>query len=141
MSRWTREQLSNLGRMLLRPFYGGVGCILCLHRVVPKDDLSANAENRALEITPGSLRAVLEWVRRRGLEVIRLDEVRQRLAKPRGAKFIVFTFDDGYRDNLTQALPIFRDFGMPFTVNVTTGFISRSASVWWYSLEDALTGR
>ena len=141
MSSWTREQLCNLGRIFLRPFYGGIGCIVCLHRIVPKDDLSANAENRALEITPGGLRAILEWVRRRGLDVIRIDEVRQRLAEPRGKKFIVFTFDDGYRDNLTQALPIFRDFGMPFAVNVTTGFISRSTSVWWYSLEDALTGR
>jgi peptidoglycan/xylan/chitin deacetylase (PgdA/CDA1 family) len=141
MSPWIREQLTNLGRVFLRPFYGGLGCILCLHRVVPKDDLSANAENRALEITPADLRAILEWVRRRGLNVIRLDEMRQRLAEPRGAKFIVFTFDDGYRDNLTHALPIFRDFGMPFTVNVTTGFISRSTSVWWYSLDDALAGK
>ena len=141
MRHWSRDQISRVLGALLRPFYGGLGCVLCLHRIVPKDDRSANAENRALEITPGALRAILDWVRRRGLEVIRLDEVRARLASPRGPKFIVFTFDDGYRDNMTEALPIFRDFGMPFTMNVTTGFIERTTSLWWYALEDAMAGR
>lgn len=141
MQRWLRDQSSRILGRLIRPFYGGVGSVMCFHRVVPKDDRSANVENRSMEMTPGGLRAILDWVRRRGIEVIRLDEVRQRLASPRTPKFIVFTFDDGYRDNLTEALPIFRDFGMPFTINVTTGFINRTASVWWYSLEDAMAGR
>jgi peptidoglycan/xylan/chitin deacetylase (PgdA/CDA1 family) len=74
-------------------------------------------------------------------DVIRLDEVRSRLGQPRGAKFICFTFDDGYRDNLSQALSIFRDFGYPFTVNITTGFLDRTASLWWYLLEDLLARR
>jgi peptidoglycan/xylan/chitin deacetylase (PgdA/CDA1 family) len=77
-------------------------------------------------------------VRRRGLEVIRLDEVRNRIASPRGEKFISFTFDGGYRDSLLVALPIFREFGYSFAVNITTGFANRAASAWWYSLEDLL---
>src|SRR6186997_3049407 len=131
-----QRHLKDLACALARPFFGGTGCIIALHRVVPEDQLSPLRENRALELTPGALRAVLDWTRRRGLDVIRMDEVKQRLSDPRGAKFVVFTFDDGYRDNLTAALPIFRDFGMPLTVNVTTGFLDRTVSVWWYALED-----
>jgi peptidoglycan/xylan/chitin deacetylase (PgdA/CDA1 family) len=81
---------------------------------------------------------MLSYVRELGLEVIPLDALPARLANPRGPRFACFTFDDGYRDNATLALPIFREFGMPFAVNVTNGFIEGNVSVWWYFLEQAL---
>jgi peptidoglycan/xylan/chitin deacetylase (PgdA/CDA1 family) len=135
------DKLKDFASTVARPFFSGIGCILCFHRIVRDEKLSRLPDNRALEITPGALRAILDWVRRRELEVIRLDEVKSRIAQPRGGKFIAFTFDDGYRDNLTEALPIFRDFGFPFAVNVATGYASRTASAWWYSLEDILHQR
>lgn len=141
MRPWLREKTDRLLGVFARSIYGGLGCVLRLHRIVPSGERSALPANRALEITPEELRAMLGWVRRGGLDVIRLDEVRARLASPRGAKFAVFTFDDGYRDTLSRALPIFRDCGMPLTVNVSTGFISRTTSVWWYAIEDALSAR
>jgi peptidoglycan/xylan/chitin deacetylase (PgdA/CDA1 family) len=141
MKRWLRDRSSSILGHLFRPWFSGVGCIIALHRIVPDDHRSPLPQNRALEIRPGALRALLEWVSRHGLDVIRLDEVRNRLAEPRGNKFVCFTFDDGYRDNLTEALPIFRDFGHPFTVNATTGFLDRTASTWWYFLEDVLARR
>jgi len=141
MRRWLKDRALDILETLCRPWFGGVGCIVALHRVVPEDQRSPLAPNRALEIRPGALRSLLEWTRQEGLDVIRLDEVRNRLAQPRGAKFVCFTFDDGYRDNLTEALPIFRDFGFPFAVNVTTGFLDRTASLWWYLLEDILAQR
>jgi peptidoglycan/xylan/chitin deacetylase (PgdA/CDA1 family) len=138
---WLNERCKDLVSALARPVFGGVGCILALHRIVPEEQRSVILRNRALEITPESLKAILNWVRRRGLEVIRLDEVRNRLGSPRGPKFICFTFDDAYRDNLDLALPVFREFSQPFTVNITTGFINRTASVWWYTLEDIIKSR
>lgn len=135
---WMNERCKDLVSALARPIFGGVGCILALHRVVPEHQRASIRQNRALEISPESLRAILHWVRRRGLEVIRLDEVRNRLGDPHGPKFVCFTFDDGYRDNLEFALPVFREFGAAFTVNVTTGFINRNASAWWYTVEDIL---
>jgi peptidoglycan/xylan/chitin deacetylase (PgdA/CDA1 family) len=135
------EYFKDLVGSLARPLFGGIGCIVALHRIVPEKQLSPIAENRALELTPQALHALLDWTRRRGFDVIRMDEVKNRLSEPRGAKFIAFTFDDGYRDNFTEALKIFRDFGFPFAVNVTTGFVERTASVWWYTLEDILRQR
>lgn len=141
MQDWLREISRRVCGALLSPLYRGVGCIVCLHRIVPAALQSPFPENRALELSPDTLRALLDWVRHAGLEVIRMEEVCTRLRSPRGEKFIAFTLDGGYRDALTDALPIFRDFGMPFMLNVTTGFLHRSAPLWWYSLEDALTDR
>lgn len=37
---------------------------------------------------------------------------------------IGFSFDDGRRDTYTLALPILRRYGLPATVNVTTGYVT-----------------
>ena len=137
--RRLRDTALQIAAALARPVLGGLGCIITLHRVVPEKERSLLPSNRALEITPEDLRAMLTYVRERGLEVISLDELPGRLANPRGPRFVCFTFDDGYRDNATLALPIFREFGMPFAVNVTNRFIEGTASVWWYFIEDALS--
>ena len=133
-----RETLVQWLAVLARQVYGGIGCVLCQHRIVPPGQYSTLPENRSIELSSTDLRAVLAWVRKRGLDPISLDEVPARLARPKAPKFIVFTFDDGYRDNLTEALPIFREFGVPFAVNPTSGFIARTEPVWWYVIERVL---
>ena len=124
---------------MTRTVRGGVGCILVLHRVIPEAERSIFPQNRALEITPDDLRAMLAWQRERGIEPIALDELPERLAKPREPKFVCFTFDDGCCDSLIHTLPVFREFGVPFAVNITNGFVAHTVSVWWYLLEEALT--
>jgi peptidoglycan/xylan/chitin deacetylase (PgdA/CDA1 family) len=124
-----------------RPWLGGLGCVLTLHRIVPEAQRSPLPSNRALEITPEDLRAMLQWLKRNGIAIIGLDEVPARLQGSSAGRFVSFTFDDGYRDNLTLALPIFREFGAPFAVNVTNGFIAGTADVWWYFVERVLGSR
>jgi peptidoglycan/xylan/chitin deacetylase (PgdA/CDA1 family) len=123
---------------IVRPARAGLGSILMLHRVIPEGERSLFPQNRALEITPGELRGMLEWVRDRGIEPIALDGVPARLSAPRDPKFICFTLDDGSCDSLRYALPVFREFDVPFAVNITNGFVGATVSVWWYFLEDAL---
>lgn len=41
------------------------------------------------------------------------------------------TFDDGYRDNLTEALPELEKKGIPATVFVTTGSVGSEKLFWW----------
>jgi peptidoglycan/xylan/chitin deacetylase (PgdA/CDA1 family) len=119
----------------LRPIYSGAGSIIVLHRIVRPGETSRQPSNRALEITVDDLRAILEWIWLVGLDPIGLDEVPQRLAQPRSKKFIAITLDDGYRDNLLHALPLFQEFEIPFTVSIATGFPSRTASAWWHEIE------
>ncbi|MCA1778312.1 MAG: polysaccharide deacetylase family protein [Xanthomonadaceae bacterium] len=48
---------------------------------------------------------------------------------------VVVTFDDGYLDNLTLALPILKAYGVPAMLYVTTGFVDHTSNLWWYELE------
>ena len=100
-----RQTLVHLASTVPRPFWSRLGCIVVLHRVLPEERRSAVPANRALEITLGELRALLRSVHERGMEVIGLDAVPDRLKKPRGARFVAFTSDDGYRDNLISYVP------------------------------------
>ncbi len=51
---------------------------------------------------------------------------------------VVLTFDDGYADNLTTALPLLERYEIPATVFVATGQIDADHEFWWDELERAL---
>jgi peptidoglycan/xylan/chitin deacetylase (PgdA/CDA1 family) len=72
-----------------------------------------------------------------GFEFAPLDEVPERL-RVTGPPFVAITFDDGYRDTVTHALPILRHHSAPFTVFLTTRFADRTGQIWWLELEEAL---
>jgi peptidoglycan/xylan/chitin deacetylase (PgdA/CDA1 family) len=55
------------------------------------------------------------------------------------ADAVAITFDDGYRNNLTVAAPILKEFGVPATFFVSTGFADGTASPWWYRLREAIS--
>jgi peptidoglycan/xylan/chitin deacetylase (PgdA/CDA1 family) len=44
---------------------------------------------------------------------------------------IALTFDDGYADNLHNALPLLERYGIPATVFIATGWIDRVEPFWW----------
>ena len=51
---------------------------------------------------------------------------------------MVFTFDDGYRNNITHALPILRRYNAPATVFISTGYAGNPRPFWFDRLDYAL---
>src|ERR1700674_4398802 len=120
---------------LLRPIFSGVGAIFMLHHVRPRRDAEFQP-NHHLEVAPEFLRAMLAHLRARGIDIITMDEVHQRLVERNfSRRFACFTLDDGYRDNRDYALPVMREFEAPLTVYVTSDFAQGAGRLWWIALE------
>jgi len=122
---------------LARGGLSGRGVILTLHRVRPAD-AKPFAPNALLEITPEFLDAALTLLHARGLEIVTLDEAIRRLTTGEGARFAVLTFDDGFRDLATHALPVLQRHRAPFITYIAPGLASRTARLWWVELEEAI---
>ncbi len=124
---------------LLAPYTQGVGLVFTLHHVRPEPAAPKPfAPNRILEVTPEFLDAVLDQVEDAGLDVITLDEAVERLEHGEDKRFVCFTFDDGYRDNLQYAYPLFKRRGLPFTLYVPTAYPDGDGELWWMALEEVV---
>jgi len=109
------------------------GIVLLFHEVHVGDDHYARAFKAGC--TRPFLDAILGRLRRDQWDIIPLDQVMSRLEQGNTARrFAVVTFDDGYRDTVTRALPVLERHGVPFTVYVPTGAITRELPSWWLGL-------
>jgi peptidoglycan/xylan/chitin deacetylase (PgdA/CDA1 family) len=99
----------------------GTTLILCYHRVADGVD-----DTFFLCVHPQRFRAHLEELSRVA-EPSTLDEVGQPSRRPR----VAVTFDDGYGDNLWNALPAAEKVGFPITVFVTSSQVDGKDGYWW----------
>ena len=99
--------------------------ILMYHYLsVPPTD--ADIYRLDLSVTPDLFAAHLDAMRQAGYTTISLYTLIDYLTtgSPLPEKPVVLTFDDGYRDNYTNAFPLLRDRGMIATFFVVTDFIN-----------------
>jgi peptidoglycan/xylan/chitin deacetylase (PgdA/CDA1 family) len=117
------------------------GVIFTLHRVLP-DDPADFSPNAILQVKPDFLEFTIMRVRELGFDIVDMDEAARRIEAEQPAKpFVVFTFDDAYRDNLRYALPILRRQQCPFTLYVPTALVDGVGEVWWQALEDIIASQ
>ena len=99
--------------------------ILLYHRVC-----ELGSDPHRLAVPPAIFRAQIERLRAR-MPVVRLD----RPWPPRPGPVAAVTFDDGYADNLEQALPILESLEVPATFFITTGNVESGREFWWDELD------
>jgi len=81
----------------------------------PKTPLPANTD-----VSPERFEEHLRWLAKRRERVVTL---RDTLSAPKNKNLIAITFDDGYLDNLTVALPLLEKYDLPMTLFMATGFL------------------
>jgi peptidoglycan/xylan/chitin deacetylase (PgdA/CDA1 family) len=70
---------------------------------------------------------------------VRLLDLPAALEREAGARVpVAVTFDDGYADNLQEALPVLERYGVPATFFIATGGVQARAEFWWDTLERLL---
>lgn len=79
---------------------------------------------------PATLERHMRWLRE-ACEVVSFEDVvhDNRVATNGGRPTVAVTFDDGYADNYTQAVPILLRYSIPATFFVSTGLINRQLDV------------
>jgi peptidoglycan/xylan/chitin deacetylase (PgdA/CDA1 family) len=132
-----KSLLKNALAPLFSGLYKGLGQIIVLHRVLPESK-KKRLRNTGIEITEEHLEQLIMFFKKNKYDFISLDELPNYLTLKRKKKFVIFTLDDGYLDNLTHAYPIFKKHNVPFAIYVTTNFPDKKAVLWWYLLEDLL---
>ncbi len=120
---------------VLSPVFSGIGAVLMLHRVTGRpNDLPGY--NRHLSVTPEFLDSVLSMLREERYDLIAMSEIKGRIERPDLERpFVAVTLDDGYRDNLQEALPVFEKHDTPFTIYVAPGLTDGEVTLWWEVLE------
>ena len=119
--------MSGGGSVLRRlPLWRGV-LILNYHRI--GDGANTPFDRNIWSASVEDFRDQLDIVQRH-CEVIGLEDLEQALTTPRG-RLVMITFDDGYRDNYTEAFTALRERGMPATFFLTTGFLDQPQVPWW----------
>lgn len=123
-------------------FYGGAGSILTFHRVLrDADSASMLPSAKTSVITPEYLEELLSLYRKQGYRFISIDDLPDALSaggKKNSRKFLVCSFDDGYRDVSETAYPVLKKHGVPFIIYVSSGFTDRTGFLWWDVISDIL---
>lgn len=122
---------------------GGVGAIFMLHHIRPRGgQCEAFAPNAGLEVTPEFLDGVISFAKTAGYDLVSLDEAVRRVREGElsGPPFACFTIDDGYRDNLEHAWPVFARHDCPFTIFVAPAITDGACELWWRGLEEVIAG-
>jgi len=104
--------------------------ILLYHRV---KKLSADPE--MIAVSPDKFSRHMQFIKQH-FPVLRFEEPWHNRQKPA----VVITFDDGYADNVQEALPILAEVGVPATFFVSTAHLDTAEVFWWHRLEAGLLG-
>jgi peptidoglycan/xylan/chitin deacetylase (PgdA/CDA1 family) len=94
--------------------------ILMYHSISKKHEGS-------LCVSPENFSRQIKYLVKKGYAVISMDELIDEINNGRRyiPKTVAITFDDGFEDNFTDAFPVLARYGMPATIFVITGYVSK----------------
>ncbi|HLG14442.1 MAG TPA: polysaccharide deacetylase family protein [Blastocatellia bacterium] len=126
-----------LGNTLTRKLWAWAGAgaralrILAYHRVLDADPQSFAFDEDLISATTDGFRQQMQFARR-NFDVVSFQDLYacDLECRPWPERALVVTFDDGFRDNYTNAFPILKALGLPATIFLATGHVGRSKLLW-----------
>ncbi len=114
---WVKRQLRRRGAVV----------VLTFHRVLQDAELRRTCSLPAVVLRARTFEKLAAYVTRKDA-AMDFDDATGRA--PGGRLTMVFTFDDGWKDTRTNALPVALRYGIPLTVFICPGLIGRSFPFW-----------
>jgi len=105
---WAKRQLRRRGAV----------AVLTFHRILDDAAFQRTCSLPGIVVRRRTFEKLAEHVAREYEAV----DFQQSLAAPSGKMRVMFTFDDGWKDNYTNALPVMRGRGIPATMFVCPGW-------------------
>lgn len=114
-------------RRLLR----GKAVVLMYHRVLTREERAVTGSHPGIVVDCEAFAAQMATLKER-FKVISIEEFADRMERrvPFEDGSCLITFDDGWRDNYTHALPILRQYGIPAVVFLPVNFIGGGRLFW-----------
>jgi len=118
---------------LFNKYTKNTATIFMLHSIAADDNHHQDG------ISPGLLRRYFDYLKKHRYRVVPLaNYIKALLNHEDTYKTVVFSVDDGYRDFYLNAFPVFREFGYPATIFITSDFIEKKLFFWWDTIEYAI---
>lgn len=106
--------------------------ILMYHQVCDRKD-----DPWELAVHPDHFHAQLDYLRN-NFNVVPISELAEAIGKDRIRKTVAITFDDGFRNNYTNAAPLLDWHQLPATFYVATTAMKQGYVYWWDDLQDII---
>ena len=113
---WAKRQLRRRGAVL----------VLTFHRVLNDTEFRLTCSLPGIVVRRRTFESLAAYVDGKYEPV----DFTQAIEAPAGKLRVMFTFDDGWKDNYTNALPVVRAHGIPVTAFVCPGLIGRTLPFW-----------
>ena len=126
----------------LTSYISGNVSIFCYHKVTnlkkekllgtPDEDLAVNVEifENQIKYLVNNFKVIDPY------ELTNIEKI-----KSTKEKKVLITFDDGYLDNLENALPVLKKYKVNAIIFITTNFIDNNEAPWWDLLWDILESK
>ena len=90
-----------------------------------------------LAVHPDHFHAQLEYLKK-NFDVVPISELADRISRHKMKRAIAITFDDGFKDNYTNAAPLLDWHELPATFYVATSAMKQEYVYWWDALQDVI---
>jgi peptidoglycan/xylan/chitin deacetylase (PgdA/CDA1 family) len=90
-----------------------------------------------LAVHPNHFDAQLQFLKR-NFDVIPASELADGIARRKMRRTVAITFDDGFKDNFTNAAPVLDWHALPATFYVATSAMKQEHLYWWDALQDVM---
>jgi peptidoglycan/xylan/chitin deacetylase (PgdA/CDA1 family) len=118
---------------------GGPPPPILMYHYIRSVDQASDPLGYELSVAPELFEAQMAWLHEQGYRTMRMDTVARCIANTAcPAQAVALTFDDGYEDAFTTALPILQRYGFKATFYIISGMVGQPGYMSWEQLRTLL---